>query len=130
MRCPECDRCAQVRSEDGRRILSCPNCHTNQEKPIEGVPVEGIHSLKQGNEPHFDVEYWLTTRCAGEVLWAVNENHLAHLEKSFADSERLETEPFRDASAAKSRLPPWMVLGRNRREVLRGLSRLRIRLAS
>jgi len=72
---------------------------------------------------------WLQTRCCGQTLWAYNAPHLDFLE-SYVRADFREGMPLGQIMnlSLASRLPQWMILGRHREEVLRGVMRLRERL--
>jgi hypothetical protein len=72
-------------------------------------------------EPSFGVPLWLTTRCAGEVLWAYNGRHLGFLRDYVTASLR---EKSIVTGSAAQRLPRWLTAARHREAVTRGLARL------
>ncbi|MEM7260662.1 MAG: hypothetical protein AAF488_01635 [Planctomycetota bacterium] len=77
-------------------------------------------------DPKFGLPLWLQTRCAGEVLWAYNAEHLEFL-NSYVGAELREREPNANATLA-SRLPSWIKRAKNRPKVLRALRRLESKL--
>jgi hypothetical protein len=79
-------------------------------------------------DPHFGYRLWLQTRCAGEILWAYNAEHLEFLREYAAASLR-ERVPNANASLA-SRLPRWIKRSHNRRAILRAVKRLAVKLGS
>jgi hypothetical protein len=78
-------------------------------------------------DPHFGFRLWLQTRCAGEVLWAYNAEHLGFLREYVSASLR-ERVPNANGSLA-SRLPKWIKSAHNRTAVLRAARRLEAKLA-
>jgi hypothetical protein len=75
-----------------------------------------------------DLPLWLQTRCCGEVLWALNEDHLSYLEIYLGARVRRRVRGLN--STVPARLPKWMLAAKNREAVMRGLRRLREKLAA
>ena len=69
---------------------------------------------------------YLVTNCCGEELWAYNQEHLDFLE-AYVAADLRERKPNVNSSMA-SRLPKWMKDRKNRKDVLKGLQRLREKL--
>jgi hypothetical protein len=70
---------------------------------------------------------WLQTPCAGQVLWAWNTWHLDFIGR-YVSADLRERTPNINTSLA-SRLPRWIKSAKHRDEVLKGIARLRSRLA-
>ena len=128
----KCGWCGLMLSRTERRAghhppkvgVCCPGCsHWN----YVGV---SWHPDPQGEpyDPHFGFRLWLQTRCAGDVLWAYNAEHLAFLREYVSASVRERT-PNANGSLA-SRLPRWIKQAQNRAAVIRAARRLEERLAS
>ena len=79
-------------------------------------------------DPHFGYGLWLQTRCAGNVLWAYNHQHLEFIRAYVASSLRERT-PNTNSSLA-SRLPKWLKSAKNRQAVERAVKRLEARIDS
>jgi len=130
VRCPQCERCAHllaVKTETwpGRsRRLTCGHCGHCRDW-------DNWSSPNADWQLGFGLEVWHKTSCCGEVLWAYNADHLAHLEK-YIGAELRECLPDPERGhvnqSIESRLPKWMVLGKNRSSVLEGLATLRAML--
>ncbi len=75
-----------------------------------------------GQDPSFGCDLWYMTPCMGHLLWAFNEEHLRFL-RSYVSVSLRQRDPGRNASLA-SRLPGWMLSGKNRAEVLKCIDRL------
>ena len=135
VRCPRCDGQALLRDlyDGGKRWggyrLSCERCAHTRDWPKAGgqpIPCDGPHLSG------FDLDLWLQTLCCGHTLWAFNTEHIRVMEEYIGASVR---DRSRDAAghcrnnALISRLPKWMISARNREAVLKGLARLRDRLA-
>jgi hypothetical protein len=75
-----------------------------------------------GQDPYFGCDLWYMAPCMGHLLWAFNEEHLRFL-RSYVSVSLRQREPGRNASLA-SRLPGWMLSGKNRTEVLGCIDRL------
>lgn len=147
VRCPRCQGCAEIvpipedsplRRNDlgqflGKVRISCQFCGYSQ---ISGMPRQprysrsGMPIYTPASAP-VDVQsglpLWLQTPCAGQVLWAWNEWHLDWLERYVAADLRERT-PNINTSLA-SRLPRWIKSAKHRDEVLKGIRRLRAKLA-
>jgi hypothetical protein len=82
-------------------------------------------------DDYFELPLWLQTPCRGEALWAYNDHHLSFLENlvgaRLRERGRHEKYGWSNGSLI-SRLPTWIKAGKNRADVLKGLSRLRRRL--
>lgn len=100
-----CSRCsyAEVRRSPGSVPDSAPVDH------FTGLPL------------------WLQTPCAGHVLWAWNVWHLDFIER-YVSADLRERTPDINTSLA-SRLPRWIKSAKHRDDVLKGIARLRARLA-
>lgn len=127
--CPNCRQCAVVKTRRPTanelfRLLTCTSCgsakryHTNQAYPAQTEL-----------ERCFETPFWMSANCAGHKIWAVNQQHLEYLEKYIEADNRHEPRFHANKSVA-SRLPEWMVVGKNRDEVMHGLSKLRRKLDS
>ncbi len=64
--------------------------------------------------------------CCGQTLWAMNLEHLDFLER-YVESDLRERIPNINKSLA-SRLPQWIKSKKNRNEILKGISKLRLKL--
>jgi len=78
-------------------------------------------------EPLTGLPLWLQTPCAGHVLWAWSAWHLDFIER-YVSADLRERTPNINTSLA-SRLPKWIKSARHRKEILKGIRRLRERLA-
>lgn len=119
VRCKRCRKCAVVKSDEydeQERIFvtesSCSYCGE-------------IWSIrkKRLRDSYHELPLWLQTRCCGEVLWALNEEHLRYLEMYLG--ARLRTRAFGQNSTIAARLPKWLTAAKNRGAVENGLGRLR-----
>lgn len=94
-----------------------------------GDSLDGMVVLGAPIDPYFHCDLWLRVTCAGELLWAYNDDHVAFLQAYVAaplrertrDSEREHGDRNR---LLESRLPRWMIAAKNRNAVLQGLSKL------
>jgi hypothetical protein len=100
---------------------SCSSCGYSRRQVARSARISA-----QPVDWYFGLELWLQTPCCGEVLWALNPDHLAFL-TDFVSARLRERAPsdvqFRNKRLT-SRLPRWMTSAKNRHEVLRGLERL------
>ncbi|MGW4874505.1 hypothetical protein [Streptomyces chartreusis] len=81
--------------------------------------------LGGSEDPFFQRPLWLQTRCAGYILWAYNEEHVAEL-SAYAGARLRERGGARPTMSMFARLPAWMKVSDNRAEVLAGLETLRV----
>ena len=124
VRCNRCAKCAVVRSDeyhDREKTFvtesACSHCGdiwTIRTKRLRGS--------------YLELPLWRQTRCSGEVLWALNEDHLAYLEMYLG--ARVRTRAFGQNSTIAARLPKWMTAAKNRDAVQKGLGRLRKMLSA
>lgn len=123
--CPRCRSRAEVvwgdRMTSPPRVV-CSRCsyaeaRARSVESRNGAPVEQLTGLP----------LWLQTPCAGQVLWAWNAWHLDFIERYVSAGLRERT-PNINTSLASS-LPRWIKSATNRDEVLKGVRRLRERLA-
>ena len=129
VRCPKCDGCALVvvRERWAAATLTCRSCGFAADWAGEGCVV---------GEPvdcYFQLPLWLSVSCCGECLWAYNSKHLSWLgEFASAKLRKRSQHPEHGWSnqALISRLPAWIKSEKNRKAVLRGVEKLRQRLAS
>ena len=120
--CPKCTGPAEAKVRGSGAKFTCRQCGK----------VGHEREVKQGAfDPLFGLPLWLQASCCGKTLWAFNRRHLAFLREYVAATDRrrprVEAGGTRNALLS-SRLPRWMILARNREEVLRGLRRLDKRL--
>jgi ribosomal protein L37E len=132
VRCPRCGQRAYVirlfppgsdtfafrQVFDPRRCV-CPRCGYIQEWHKKGI------CIGDAIDWYFHLPLWLQTPCCGHVLWAYNAAHLAFLECYVQATlrERLPN-PNTNRSLA-SRLPLWIKYAANRKDVLKGIARLK-----
>ncbi len=140
--CPACSGRAAVRAETESKPprLTCPGCGRSQDwkataygvlfsRPASGWP-EGQFAIGDAADAYFHLPLWLQAPCVGHTLWAFNERHLAFL-RDFVGAtdrsvpQRLASEPLNTLLA--SRLPRWIQVGKNRRVILKALSKLEVR---
>lgn len=106
-----------------RRLL-CAGCGALADWRAEERAGGLVGAVPRGTEdPFFRRPLWLQARCAGQVRWAYDEEHVdafaayvgAHLRARRASPTR----------STVARLPAWMKAADRRREVLAGLATLR-----
>jgi hypothetical protein len=123
--CPRCQGPAEVVVQDSITALPrvvCSRCSYAEAKKWSGrvadsAPVD--HST--------GLPLWLQSPCAGHVLWAWNAWHLDFIER-YVSADLRERTPNINMSLA-SRLPRWIKSAKNRDAVLKGIARLRGKLA-
>ncbi|MFG2495599.1 hypothetical protein ACGFSD_31815 [Streptomyces caniferus] len=136
--CPRCGGCALVLPRPGLpepkyfsellflpRRLACRGCGTvaDWEPEVRGA---GLVAANPGGteDPFFRQPLWLQTRCAGQILWAYNEDHVTELSDYVGATMREHgASPTR---AMIPRLPRWMKSSAHRSDVLAGLETLRV----
>jgi hypothetical protein len=131
--CPRCDKCAEVVLKDkdiellegtapygdsyllAPRRLVCNKC--GYVKDWAGNKVVSNDS----KDWYFRQPLWLQIPCCGDLLWALNEDHLDFLEE-YVQATLREAHPN---GTMASRLPDWMKSAKNREDVLKCIRKLR-----
>ncbi|GGV28611.1 hypothetical protein GCM10010277_10890 [Streptomyces longisporoflavus] len=108
------------------RRLACAGCGAvaDWEPEVRGAGLVGV-VLGGSEDPFFRRPLWLQTRCAGEILWAYNEEHAAEL-SAYVGARLRERDGVRPTMSMFARLPSWMKKSRHRSAVLAGLETLRV----
>jgi hypothetical protein len=114
--CPRCRQRAIVRKLSGAQ-LTCADCGY-----IESLASVIQMPFGETVDPYFLKPIWLRIDCCGEVLWAYNPRHLLFLREFVAEKLRDVGPPGRRNLGNK--LPKWMLLAKNREEVLMAISKL------
>ncbi|MGH1338261.1 MAG: hypothetical protein ACRBFS_19210 [Aureispira sp.] len=117
------------------RIVGCPSCS----KPVDFLDLTvtcmhcGYHKAFKPKDAWYklvpitvELEDFLEIPCCGQTLWAMNVEHLDFLER-YVEADLRGRLPNLNRSLA-SRLPPWIKSSKNRQEILKGISRLRLKL--
>lgn len=105
------------------RRLACAGCGVVANWMAEERDGGLVGAMPGGTEdPFFRRPLWLQTRCAGRILWAYNEVHVAAL----ADyvGARLRERRASPTRSMFARLPAWMKTTEHREGVLVGLATL------
>jgi hypothetical protein len=97
--------------------LSCPGCGAT-------TPFAAGRSRehREGEDPWTGLPLWFRGEVRGNVLWALNEAHLAFL-RGFVAADQRKRVPNHNASQV-SRLPRWLKSGKERARVLAELERM------
>jgi hypothetical protein len=82
-------------------------------------------SIGGATDWYFHHPLWLQTPCCGHVLWAYNAEHLTFLETHIQAKLRERQSSPQTNHVLASRLPLWMMRGRNRNDVLKAITRLK-----
>ncbi|HEV7992903.1 MAG TPA: hypothetical protein VGP25_13815 [Gemmatimonadaceae bacterium] len=126
-RCGGCSRALvrRTRRESGvpRRSAAALRCsHCGATTPAASQTWTPVGSAAPV-DPYFGLPLWLQTACCGEVLWAVNVDHLAFLE-NYVVAKLRERVPNQNGSVV-SRLPKWLKEARHRKEIIACIAQLR-----
>ncbi len=128
---------------DDEILVECPNCRLcaraarpsyDRSKAKYLTRISCLHCAAQ-REVATSWDYWnhlplwLRTNCCGEVLWALNSKHLEALEPYVAAGLRQNKLGYSTNRHLYMSLPRWISSKKNRPDVLRGLKRLRVKLA-
>lgn len=133
--CPRCAGCALTRPETPAdsgcftpRRLTCAHCGysaTWAERTI-------TRGWREAKDDYFQLPLWLQTPCCGHILWAYNAAHLQFIE-DFVQAKLRSRSPDPETGwsnrSLASRLPHWVGAAKNRSDVLKGVARLRDRIA-
>ena len=113
--CPKCSRPINLHSTK----LSCTHCGFNKNFEVDGTWFKYDPLI-------IPIKDYLEIDCCGNLLWAVNLDHLDFIEKYVAAKLRIR-QPNINRSLA-SRLPSWMKQKKNREEILKGIGKLKLGL--
>lgn len=113
--CPKCSKAVDF--YDGK--VTCIHCGHHKDFKSGKTGAEMFRATLQ-------LDHFLQIPCCGDVLWAVNLEHLDFLE-SYVGAGLRGRIPNINRSMA-SRLPQWIKAAKNRDEILRSISRLREKL--
>ena len=127
--CPDCGskgkvaKLSEVRDIFAPRRFTCLECGKNKNW------VKSSISRPETEDPYFGFSLWYQMNCCGHNLFALNLEHLEFLESYVAAELRergMEKEGWgvRNATMA-SRLPQWVKDKKNRREILRTISKMK-----
>ena len=138
--CPECGGCGHIRTRR-RDVSSEPSWVRNAWRMVCG---ECGHFARwdwgdpspwagSGNDrpSGCGLPLWLQTMCRGRLLWAYNGRHLGDLSAFVEATDRGRGRDPDGGMATRSMLgalPRWLIIAKNRPDVLRGLARLRKKL--
>lgn len=134
--CPRCRKAAMVSQTEQERRFVCTHCGANRTEERNWT------SFCQRPLPTWcGCRLLLQTPCRGEILWALNREHLEYLRSYIAAEQRGREQPRPHEHGVKqvlkpafanqhltSRLPRWMVVKTSRVDVLKGLERLVVKL--
>lgn len=122
VRCPRCDRRAEVRVLELDARLTCTHCGASAARS------NGSYSVSaDATDWYFRLPLWLQTPCCGHILWARNLEHLVLLEE-FVEAKLRERPTHADGNRNKllaSRLPLWIKRAKTRGAVMGALAKLR-----
>lgn len=135
VKCPKCNSCAYLTtlentSTTGHR-LTCPNCAFTHEWNLDKdswIPVPGKGPTLDFEIDDIALELWLQIHCCGNVLWTYNSEHIEYISE-IVDSKLRERKPSPEwgwlNGGLYSRLPKWILSAKNRKDVKKGLDKLR-----
>lgn len=136
--CPKCQSCASIRRRDpsnphlfAPRRLLCLRC--GHAKDWAGRELFHPWHDAEMRDSVFHLPLWLQTPCCGKTLWAYNPRHLEFLENYVRAALRTRTVDPQFGWANQSlaaRLPKWITSAKNRDAVLKGIEKLKARLAA
>lgn len=104
--------------------LACGACGFTAERQFGNQPWPKAGTDGQMVDPWFQAALWLQTRCVGQILWALNPQHLSYIHDYVASDVRGRREFAQFGSALGEQLPEWMVLAKNRPALLRSIAEL------
>lgn len=125
--CPECQNMAVVVTRHNAVTFQCGHCGAVKDSPYEGKGRQRVDgsSVLWGTPyaPVFGFPLWLQASFRGQVFFAFNWAHLAFLE----DAIGAELRPGSPSGkrGLRNKLPKWMLLARNREDLLRLIQKLR-----
>lgn len=119
--CPNCQKRADVRVLDPLK-----DKYTNTSPSKVTCLHCGYNKILKNGSFLEGFTLFLTTSCAENTLWALNEAHLQWLEDYIGATHR--SRPLSSNQSLASRLPQWMTTAKNRKAVLKGIERLKNKL--
>ncbi len=135
--CPQCEKHAVIKrgQEGSAPRFACLECGYMKEwNGRLGVHATGNMRLKNNvvhmygaTDPYFGYSLWYQAACCGHILWAYNRQHLQFYGVYISDKlrERQRDEYGWSNQSLQSRLPKWMLAGKNRDEIRRKIARLK-----
>jgi len=134
--CPRCSKCARVAKTlqisqqtcpSWNSTVTCLNCGFAKSIKLSNyytVP----NGLKEPLDPFLQLPLWLQAPCAGNILWALNYEHLSYLQDLTQATLRQRTHlvSWQNTSLA-SRLPKWLTAASNREFILQAIQKLRLK---
>jgi ribosomal protein S27AE len=125
--CPRCTKTALVRlgADQTHARLICSHCGHTKTKLADQ------YGVGDAADPYFAIPLWLQTSVTNHTLWAYNSRHLRFLREYIQATDRRRpsrkpADPLNKLLA--SRLPRWIVLGKNRDRLLAALDELEKKL--
>jgi len=132
IRCPRCSDCAHIRAlHPDRRPpcdyrLTCNSCGHIKEWNLER---DGSCPVPGAGPKLWEFDLWFQTPCCGESLWAYNIEHIEYLERLVGAKLRTKSPEAPtccyEFRSLDSRLPKWMLASKNRRDVIKGIEKLK-----
>ncbi|MGX2959603.1 hypothetical protein JNUCC23_10100 [Peribacillus sp. JNUCC 23] len=141
VQCPRCSSCSRIftpnnaKGKDEPRYLGheskrllCVKCgytkdiHPKRRWDNLWAFSHELYNEKQGVDWYFGLPLYLQTQCCGHKLWFFNYEHLFDIENYIKEHVRPSGLYY---LSAKSRLPKWMKLSKNRDEVLKAITKLK-----
>ncbi len=121
MACPNCQKRADVRVLDPLK-----HKYTNTSPSKVTCLHYGYNKILENSSFNENYTLFLTTSCANNTLWALNEVHLQWLEDYVGSTHR--SRPLSSNQSLASRLPQWLTSAKNRKAVLKGINQLKNKL--
>jgi phage FluMu protein Com len=127
-RCSSCLEPLSSIVEDRKKIpayikVVCAACQTvNKVKENWEAYILPYH--KSGvNDPAFGLPLWYQIEVKDELLWAYNDAHLAEI-KTYVESELRERTTDRFKMTMVEKLPEFIKLAKNRKEILKAIEKM------
>lgn len=133
--CPHCDYHYRVEidnpTEQHRSVLNvrCPRCGTVQQGRVKKTPssyydVFSRDTGKMGKDPCFGLRLWYLSDYAGQLVWALNREHLNYIINYVSAHLRQKPLPLLYGKTQSDHLPTFMKTSKNRAGILKVLRRL------
>mgnify|MGYP000845709296 FL=1 len=125
-RCPTCGRRESTSAPLTARARPTRRCACGTAQTLTGR--RPLMPVAQGVDALYGLPFYLSTPCAGHVLWVANAEHARYLERYVG--ARIRPRRHRDGRLELGHfLPAWITSGHNRDTVLRALTHLLARAA-
>ncbi len=128
--CKNCERYYRVKISDNNQYfpvlrVNCPYCSYVMPGKVQKYSSNGWYlyaggNIRNGCEPLFGFELWFLTEFRGNLIWALNREHLTYLIDYLSADLREEPSPLYGTVHTQSdQLPTFMKTAKNRDRIVK-----------